>query len=642
LSHVSRWALGVGAALALLLGGLAPAANAAPKPADTVLRNGFVYTVDQKNSVKQAIAIRGGKIVYTGTDKGVKRFVGKRTEVTNLGGKMVMPGIVDAHNHATSAGEVLLQCDLGYEALTVPDFQQRIQACLDEGADKEPDGWLQVSGWYRQAMLPEGTVVTKADLDGLGTSRPIVVQSSDGHSTLTNSRGLELAGITAATPDPEGGHIGRVGDTDEPNGILEDSAQGMVHSLIPEPTQGDVVQWARTAVEAMRADGVTSFMEQGATESVLEAYRSLRRAGQLTARASLAPNVPLAERATPAVAVKRILDLRRKYHRPLEPRPDLRVQNSGEISQDGGLQWSAQTASLFEPYLVNAGTEEAPNWVPGPSRGPDPYTPLPQLKRLSLALAKAGIEPEIHAIGDRAVHETLDAYAYVRKHLSKKKAKAKLTKAQRKLAKLRRSSAGKQRIRKARAAVKRARKLVRKADVRLLISHAEMVIPSDYDRFRKLDVIPAMGFWWASPDFDSIDAAKDYLGPERFNRMEPEGHLQRAGAKIALGSDWPVNALDSMYQLKVLTTREGSNPGEKYQGPLGEVPPVPIKPAIRAMTINGAYGMHQEKQTGSLEPGKFADLIVLDRNLLRIPARQIADTEVLTTMVGGKTVFRAE
>jgi len=273
------------------------------------------------------------------------------------------------------------------------------------------------------------------------------------------------------------------------------------------------------------------------------------------------------------------------------------VRNSGEIFQDGILNWPAQTASLLQPYLVNKGSREKPDWVPGSSRGPDPYIPLPQFETLLLTLAKAGIDPEVHAIGDRAVHHTLDAYAYVRQHLNG-------------------------------------------ADVRLEIAHAEMVAPSDIGRFKELKVIPDMAFQWAQPVFYSIDAAKDYLGPERFNRMEPEGLLYQAGVRIAQGSDWPVDPLSNWFDMKVLVTREG-NLGGKYAGPLGTVPGVPVKEAIRAFTINGAYALHSERYFGSLEEGKLADLIVIDQNLLQIPPRRIAETKVLLTMVGGKTVFRS-
>jgi predicted amidohydrolase YtcJ len=222
--------------------------------------------------------------------------------------------------------------------------------------------------------------------------------------------------------------------------------------------------------------------------------------------------------------------------------------------------------------------------------------PLPQLKALLLALANAGIDPEVHAIGDRAVRHTLDAYAYVRQELNGR-------------------------------------------DVRLQMAHAELVDPSDIPRFKQLNVIPDMGFQWAKPSFDSIDAAKDYLGPTRFNRMEPEGYFVQAGVPIAQGSDWPVDPLSSWFDLQVLVRREG-NLGGKYSGPLGTVPGVPVKDAIRAFTINGAYALHSDRYFGSLEQGKLADLIVIDQNLLQIPPGRIAATKVLLTLLGGQTVFR--
>ena len=234
--------------------------------------------------------------------------------------------------------------------------------------------------------------------------------------------------------------------------------------------------------------------------------------------------------------------------------------------------------------------------MPGPASGPDPYIPLPQLKALLLALARAGIEPEVHAIGDRAVRHTLDAYAFVRQQLNGR-------------------------------------------DVRLQIAHAELVDPADVPRFKALNVIPDMGFQWAKPSFDSIDAAKDYLGPARFNRVEPEGYLNQAGVRIAQGSDWPVDPLSDWFDMKVLITREGTM-GGKYAGPLGTGPGVPVKDAIRAFTINGAYALHSDQYFGSLEQGKLADLIIINQNLLQIPVARIPDTQVLMTVVGGETVFR--
>jgi predicted amidohydrolase YtcJ len=366
---------------------------------------------------------------------------------------------------------------------------------------------------------------------------------------------------------------------------------------MPVPTTAESLKSAEAALDALRKDGQTAFMMQIAGKPDIEAWSTLQKQGRLTARAYMAPDVEPDAVSKPELAVQHILDLKREFDTgPMEPRANLWVRNSGEIFQDGVLQWPAQTASMLQPYFVNKGTEQKPNWVPGQTSGPDPYTPLPQLKALLLALANAGIEPEVHAIGDRAVRHTLDAYAYVRQQLKGR-------------------------------------------DVRLQIAHAELVDPSDVPRFKELNVIPDMGFQWAKPSFDSIDAAQDQLGPTRFNRVEPEGYLNQAGVRIAQGSDWPVDPLSDWFDMKVLITREGTM-GGKYSGPLGTGPGVPVKDAIRAFTINGAYALHSDQYFGSLEQGKLADLIVINQNLLQIPVSRIPDTKVLLTLVGGETVFR--
>ena len=571
----------------------APAAPAA----DTVLRGGFIYTVDSHDSVQQAIAIQSGRITYVGTEDGVRPYIGEQTKVIDLHGRMVMPGLVDAHNHTIAGGSQLLDCDLNYAPLTVAQFQEKIQACLEKTRATEPDGYLTVVGWYRQAMQPSGTQVTKADLDALKTSRPIIVRSTDGHTVLGNSRAMVLAKIIRETPDPHAGRIDRNG-AGEATGIFEDTATGLIVKPMPAPTEADILKAAGAALEALGRDGETAFMMQGPSKPDIEVWSTLRKQQRLTARAYMAPDVNQDATSKPDLAVHRILDLKREFDSgPMTPRPNLWVRNSGEIFQDGVLQWPAQTASMLEPYLVNKGTADKPHWSPGPSRGPDPYIALPQLKALLLALANAGIDPEVHAIGDRAVRHTLDAYAYVREHLNGR-------------------------------------------DARLQIAHAELVDPSDVPRFKALDVIPDMGFQWAKPSFDSIDAAKDYLGPARFNRVEPEGILYQAGVRIAQGSDWPVDSLSNWFAMKVLITREGTL-GGKYSGPLGTGPGVPVKGAIRAFTINGAYALHSDQYFGSLEKDKLADLIVINQNLLQIPPGRIAETKVLLTMVGGKTVYQS-
>jgi predicted amidohydrolase YtcJ len=188
---------------------IAANACAADKPADTVYRNGYVYTVDAKDSVQQALAVRGGRIVYVGDNDGAKALTGKKTEVIDLQGRMLMPGLVDAHMHPQSGGSRLLNCSLNYEPLTVSQFQSRIQACIDNDKKSGPERWLVVVNWFQQGMLPDGVETTAATLDALKTERPIIVRSSFGHSALLNSKGIKLARIERDTPNPAGGVITR-------------------------------------------------------------------------------------------------------------------------------------------------------------------------------------------------------------------------------------------------------------------------------------------------------------------------------------------------------------------------------------------------------------------------------------------------
>lgn len=580
-----------------------PSASAVAKPAaDVVMLNGFVYTVDEKNRVARAIAIDNGRIRYVGTNRGASRFIGKGTEIVDLGGRMVMPGLHDAHLHPISGGGALLECNLQYAPLTLDEFNNRIQTCLQETADEEPDGWLSVRGWYQQAMKPAGTAVTKEDLDQLSTSRPIIVNGTDGHTSVVNSRALELAGITDSTPDPADGEIERDA-SGEATGILQDGAQDLVRKHVPPPTREDDLEAAKAALEALAEQGVTTFMDAVATERSMAAFRKLGTRGDLTARAHMAALVELADADRQRAALRRLAGYRERYDGgKVERRPQVRVRNA-KIFLDGVIQAPAQTAALHDPYLVPhedhshdaEGAEDTASATAG-NRG-DLYWRQRQLNPVVLKLVRKGWEPHIHAIGDRAVTTALNAFAQVRREKPR-------------------------------------------ADVRLSIAHAELVRPADFERFADLGVVAAMGFQWAKHAPDSTDAVKPYIGPNRFSRYEPEGDLHSAGARVSLGSDWPVDPLDEWFALKVVVTRKAApeSPYAKF-GAMHPEQALSVRAAIRAATINGAYQLHQERFTGSLERGKFADLIVLDRNLFRIDPERIANTRVLLTMVGGKPVF---
>lgn len=589
--------------LAALFFSLPAAHAAAPAPADTVYRNGYVYTVDASDSVQQALAVRGGRIVYVGSDAGAKAHTGKRTTVVDLQGKMLMPGLVDAHMHPQSGGSRLLNCSLDYLPLTVPQFQQRIQACLDDDqrlGKGDPKRWLVVVNWFQQGMLPDGVATSAATLDALRTERPILVRSSFGHSLQLNSKGIAVAGITDATPDPAGGKIARDG-AGKATGLLEDAAQDMAMSLLPPLTVAENLAASSKALGAMRAQGITSFLDAYTDPETLTAFTDLQRQGKLTARGHFAVLIDLdKDKTTPQRAVAEVLRQKKQFDQgPTKVAPSLQVRHA-KLFMDGVISAPAFTGAMLEPYLVNRGSEQQPDWQPGHSNGPPTYFTQAALRSTLDALARAKIDAHIHVDGDRAVRDTLDAVAW-----------------------LRGTPAGKA--------------------ARPALAHDEIVAPADYPRFAQLDVTPVLSFQWAKPAPDTVGALEPYMGPQRYALVQPQALLLDAGARIAYGSDWPVDPLDLWFALKVGVTRTAApDAGKEYAGRLGDQPGLPRAAALRAITLNAAYTLRQEKLTGSLEVGKLADLIVLDRNFFTIPAEDIANIKVLQTVVGGKEVYRAQ
>jgi predicted amidohydrolase YtcJ len=581
------------AALALL-----PLAALAAGEADIVYRNGRIYTADAADSVRQALAIRAGRIVYVGSDAGAAARTGTRTRVIDLQGRSLLPGLVDGHMHPLEGGTKLLKCSLKYEALTVPQFQQRIQACLDATAAQEPSGWLEVVSWFQQAMQPAEARVSRATLDALRTARPILVIDSFGHTALANSRALALGGITRATPDPLGGSIEHDA-AGEPTGILQDAGYDGIGALLPQPSPAQGREAARAALAEMASQGVTSFLDAAADETGLRSFAAVQRAGGLTARAHFAPVIDPRAAAVAREAIAPVLQLRRRYDQgAIRAAPSITVRNA-KLFLDGVIAGPAFTGALLEPYLVNRGSAAAPQWVPGPSRGPDVYFPAPALAAIVIELGRAGIDPHLHVDGDRAVRAGLDAIGALRAALPG-------------------------------------------ADIRPGLAHCESVAPADFARFAALGVFPVLSMQWEKPAPDTVDQLRDYLGPERAAIVEPAGLLAAAGAQIAFGSDWPVDRLDEWFALKVGVTRTAAPAmAARYPGRLGRDPGLDRLTALRAATIVAARELHEDDVTGSLEAGKFADLIVLDRDPLQIAAAELADVRVLQTMVGGRIVYEA-
>jgi len=583
--------------LFLLAVAMASAQAPANGPADRVYRNGVIFTADAQHPAAKALAIRGGRIVYVGDNPGLTPFVGAATVTVDLKGRFLMPGLVDGHMHPLEAGLQLLKCNLNYESLTVGELQQRVQTCLDQATSKDPSAWLEVVNWFQESMRPAGVKTSRATLDGLKTARPIIVRSSFGHTVLANSRALELAKITAKTPDPIGGKIWRDA-AGQPTGLLEDAAFAVFSALVPKPTAAGNRAGATAALEAMNRQGVTSFLDAVAPEEDIAAFEAVRQAGKLTARAHFAPPIEPSEAGTPAQALARVIALAKRYDGgKISSAPGTTVRNA-KLFLDGVIAAPAFTGAMREPYFINAGTAAKPDWGPGPSRGPAVYFPADPLATLLVGLGRAGIDPHMHADGDGAVHAGLDGIAALRKALPA-------------------------------------------ADIRPAIAHDEIVDPKDFPRFKQLNAIPVLSMQWEKPAGDTL-GLNNYFGPARMKIIEPAGFLAAAGARIAFGSDWPVDKLDEWFALKVGVTRTNApDAPPEFKGRLGEDPGLSREQVLLAATINAAYELHQDDVSGSLAVGKFADLIVLDRNPLKIAAEEIAKTQVLETVVGGQVVYKA-
>jgi hypothetical protein len=592
--------IAVAATTALAGVGLVGCQTQGSTAADMVLRNGYVYTVDGKNSVQQAIAVTGGKIVYVGSDEGVAPYIGKQTQLIDLAGRMLMPGFIDGHMHPGDGGRAMTLCDLKYQTMTRKVFQETIQACLDADKDKGPDVWLEVGSWDRMGMDGLDGDPDKSTLDALKTKRPIQVRSTDFHTVLTNSRGLAVAGITKQTPNPSDGKYVR-DSAGNPNGICEDGAADTMAAVVPPATDAEKLTQTRAALDAMRQQGITSFFDAMSGPEMGKAFTTLQQSGELTARALLAIKLdPAAAAADPAKTIADAKVLANTYDQgETKVAPGVSMRHV-KVFMDGIINAPADTGAMLTPYLHNTGTEKAPRWTPGKNLG-ELYFPPQVLNPLLLKAVEAGFDPHLHATGDRAVRDSLNGIEYVRHQLPGNA-------------------------------------------FRPTITHNEEVDPADYPRFKALDVTANMSFQWAQQAPSTVDGTSDHLGAARFARMEPSGSIARAGGRVAYGSDWPVDPLDEFLALKVGVTRSGDpqNPhsyGPKYAGRLNADPALSREEVLRTITLNAAEQLKLDAVVGSVEVGKFADLIVLDKNFMQVPEAELARNNVLLTMVGGKVVW---
>ncbi|RUL07523.1 amidohydrolase [Proteus mirabilis] len=558
--------------------------------ADTLYYNGLIYTADNSNNFVEAIAISQGIIIATGTKSNLLAYCNEKTQHIDLQKKMVMPGIIDAHMHPFWGGATLAGCHLDYLSLTIDEILSRIQRYLDADPIDSDTAWLKVSAWYREGMQPEGIQMTRYHLDSLNTSRPILLFSSDCHSVLANSRALELLNITAETPDPPDGNIERDGDR-TPIGILEDAPAMQAIDSLPPLTAEQNLQIARHVQKLLNQQGITTIMDARVGEPQLRAFNTLREAGELTVRVENAVEITpddVADIAAIPHAVQQAITRFSHWHQISQgAQPSVAIRHI-KLFLDGVLQAPIMTARLHAPYRINVGTDETPHWQDSEHVG-DLYFSPEILTPLVTEISRAGYHPHIHTVAEGAISVALDAISEMRKALPEK-------------------------------------------DIRPGLAHNELMCEKDYARFAQLNTYPFLSFQWAGVEQHNIDKDLEMLGKARCQYLETAGKFIDAGVTVAFGSDWPIDPLNEWYDFKVAMTRQK----DPSQPRLDNDRNLTLIEVLRAATINAAYALDMDKQIGSLEVGKFADFIVLDRNLFEISAEDIENVRVLCTIIAGK------
>jgi predicted amidohydrolase YtcJ len=536
------------------------------READLCIVGAPVYTADPARPWADAVAVRAGRVAAVGPEAEVAGLRGPATRVLRLHGGLVMPGFQDAHVHTAAGGLELSQCDLhgvepeGYAA-----------AVARYAADRADAPWVLGGGWVMDAFGTAGPHV--ALLDAVVADRPVVLESTDGHSVWVNSRALELAGITRATPDPPRGRIGRDA-AGEPTGTLHEAAMALVADLAPRPGPAE---W-EAAVERGQAHlhrlGITAWQDAAVLPEMLAAYRAVAERGRLTGRAVAALRWQV------EAGEAQLADLVERRRGGTVGR--LRA-SAVKIFADGVFE--NRTAAMLAPYLDGDGR-------PGGDRGIAMLGPE-ELARVVTALDGQGFDVHVHAIGDRAVRDTLDAFAA--------------------------------------AAAANGRR-----DARHQIAHLQFVHPDDRPRFRQLGVVANAQPFWSCLDGYMRELTLPFLEPERAGWQYPWASLRRAGAVLAFGSDWTVSTADPLAEIEVAVRRVA--PDDRQAEPFLPAERVDLPTALNAFTIGSAYALRLEAETGSVTPGKLADLAVLDRDPFDEPSGPIADARVLATLVEGQPV----
>ncbi len=540
---------------------------------DTIFVGGSVFTAGMTTSAPGAVAVACGRIVALGSDDELRALAGAKTEVVDLAGGLLVPGFQDSHAHPVMAGIDLLQCDIHH----CDSADEALTVIADYAAAHPELPWVMGGGWSME-HYPGGTP-TRQLLDRVVPDRPAYFPNRDGHGVWVNSRALELAGITAATTDPADGRLEREPDG-TPSGTLHEGAGHLLGHLLPQVDRGGQLVALGIAQEHLFSLGITGWQDAAVGEmfgqkDLLAVYLEAASSGALRGRVV---GGLWWDRARSSDQIGDLIERRGAGGVGLFRPTTVKIMLDGVAENF--------TAAMLEPYEDGCGCQTE-------NDGLDFVDPV-GLKEYVTRLDAAGFQVHFHALGDRAVRHALDA-------------------------------------------LEAARAANGPTDGRHHLAHLQVVHPDDIPRFAQLGATANIQALWAAHEAQMDELTIPFLGERRAGWQYPFGALERSGAALAAGSDWPVSSADPLAGIHVAVNRRV--PGRDDAEPLDVSQALSLASALSAYTAGSARVNHHDDITGHLAEGYAADLAVLDRDPFAGPSSSISETTVLATYVEGERVF---
>ena len=541
--------------------------------ADAVLLNGVIHTANANDTTVKALAIKDGKILALGSSGEMEIYIGSGTEVTDLAGKMVLPGMIDSHLHPP--GNALVELYNIY--LSQQDDKDTILAKAAKFISANPglDAYYG-SGWSVGVFEGEEIIrgPKKEHLDAISPDKPVILTSYDGHSIWANSKALEIAGITKDTPDPKAGVIERAPVTGEPWGTLKEAAM----ELLPNEkyTSAQLIEGVKAFQALMHSLGYTGIFSAtfsaGMGDETYKVFKLLEDKGELKMWVRASERIDITRNEELETQIANLKRLRDTYSSEL-----FKVTNA-KFFVDGVIEGA--TAKLLQPYEKAAGKGNG-------YYGVYSWEDMDALKQVFTTLNSEGLQIHVHSIGDRATRDTLDAFEYALKQVP--------------------------------------------GEHRNAITHLQLVAPEDIPRFKELGVIANCQAYWhlKEPEWwEVVDFP--FLGKRAENEY-PLGSFFRSRAVVASSSDYPVT--DPPNPLRAIQVGVTRNLNREERSSLTDM--------IKSFTANNAYALFLDDVTGTIEVGKYADLVILGQNLFSIDPLDIDGVRVLTTMFRGEVVYEA-